>query len=143
MNQSRIKRVVLAVAICIVIILLLLWYASALGNILSAGTRTQMQEFARQNALTVRTEMESQITSLAEISERIADLEEPLRPPLASEAENLSVIDVKRAVELLKEILPRYSFKRMGIAVPNGTAYTTDGYEMDLSKREYFTQSMQ
>lgn len=50
--------------------------------------------------------------------------------------------NVEILVERLKEVQKQSSFKRMGIILDNGEAYTTDGNQFNLSDREYFQRSM-
>lgn len=53
------------------------------------------------------------------------------------------VLDVHAAVQKLISITALNSFKRMGIILPDGTAYTTDHLIMNLDDRDYFSTSLQ
>lgn len=46
------------------------------------------------------------------------------------------------ALEILREEAGKGFFKRMGIILPDGTAYTTDGYVEDFNDRNYFLQAL-
>lgn len=49
---------------------------------------------------------------------------------------------VEHSLPLLKEEANKDLFIRMGIILPNGEAYTTDGLHFDLSQRDYFKKAM-
>ena len=43
---------------------------------------------------------------------------------------------------MLRAVAQENRFKRMGLIVPDGTAYTTDGQIIDLSDRAYFQNTL-
>lgn len=59
---------------------------------------------------------------------------------LLGQAENL---EPRTALQELSSITALNSFKRMGIILPDGTAYTTDHLTMNLKDRDYFAASME
>lgn len=50
--------------------------------------------------------------------------------------------DVSNALSILKKEMNKESFKRMGIIMPDGTAYSTDNIILNFSDREYFIKAM-
>lgn len=50
--------------------------------------------------------------------------------------------DVSKALSILKKEMDKESFKRMGIIMPDGTAYSTDNKIFNFSDREYFIKAM-
>ena len=42
----------------------------------------------------------------------------------------------------MKEAAERNSFKRIGVVLPDGRAYTTDGIQLNISEREYFVKAL-
>ncbi|MFV0517261.1 MAG: EAL domain-containing protein [Aminipila sp.] len=127
MENFNSKRVILLMAACVLIISILTWYATLVDSRLSDETKNTLNEVAKQNVFAIQTEIKSQETSLVEIAERIAGLNE---------------IEIEESIQILNKILERYWFKRMGIALPDGMAYTTDNKTLNLAEREYFIASL-
>lgn len=101
-----------------------LWsYTSILNEQLLDQVKKNMKSVAVQSVFTLKTEIEGQEKSLIEIAERIGATE---------------FFDAEEAVRLLRDIDSRYPFKRMGVALPDGSTYTTDGTEFNIGNREYF-----
>lgn len=52
------------------------------------------------------------------------------------------IFEVHDVVDSLSIVAEQNSFKRMGIILPSGTAYTTDGLVMELGERDFFKEAM-
>lgn len=127
-NMKTIQKLVAGVFLCCVMIGILAFYANMLQSELNEETVGILKEVAGQSAAAVKQEIESELNLLSEVADRLS-VEEAFDPD--------------RAVEQLKEISQRHSFKRMGIILPMGDTYTTDEKEMNLFDRKFFKESME
>lgn len=89
------------------------------------------------------------LSNLAEISNQSAKVFQREAEKGKDIISNLAILlgqhDTCEVNELIEEIKPvdeSNDFKRMGIIMPDGAAYTTDGVVMDLDGRDYFKRSM-
>lgn len=132
MRSAKRERIVLSTAVlmaaAIIIAGALIIYAGMINRHLIEEVNERGEQISERNEFLIEEEMKEQMNILMEISERIT----------AS-----GTLDMEREMSELKSINERHAFKRMVIALPDGTAYTTDDLEMDLSKREFFQRSMQ
>lgn len=131
MEQKRQKRgnwLLLGMILCCVMIVMLMSYAQMLQRQLKTGIINQLQEVSEQSVVVLRGKIEEKFVLLEEIAHRFSEAEE---------------FHVMEAVGDLKTIAERHSFKRMGIIVPIGTAYTTDDKILNASDSDFFKESMQ
>ena len=61
---------------------------------------------------------------------------------LSHDVSRIFVNDPQAAAAYLEEAAERNSFKRIGVALTDGRAYTTDGIELNISEREYFSKAI-
>lgn len=122
------QKLAAGVFLCCMMIGILAFYANMLQRELNEETVGILKEVAGQSIIAVKQEIEYELNLLSEIANRMS-VEEGFVP--------------EEAVEELKEISRRYSFKRMGIILSNGEAYTTDEREMNLSDRKFFREGME
>lgn len=126
-REKWVFRVSYVVIMLTIGVLAFVWYSNILKSELRELVRNTLKEVSNQNVLVVQKEIESDLTALAEIAERIASMQE-------SEEEIMNT---------LNEVAYRYSFKRMGFAGTNGMALTTDNLSFDVSDSAYFQASIQ
>jgi len=89
------------------------------------------------------------LSNLAEISNQSAKVFQREAEKGKDIISNLAILlgqhdtcEIDELIEEMKPVDESNDFKRMGIIMPNGDAYTTDGVEMDLDGRDYFKRSM-
>lgn len=126
-RKDLLIKAIWIVILCFVIEIALSSYAQTLDRELHKEVKSTLKEVSVQSVYNLNAEVKSQMGSLTEIAERIGDVDH---------------YDSGQAVEILKEIISRYPFKRMGIIKPDGIAYTTDDTSTDLSDRDFFKRSM-
>lgn len=127
-NTKLIRKLIIGIILCAVLIGMLTLYARMLQRELDGETVDTLQEVAEQNVVVVKKELEKEFGLLTEIADRIS-VEEAFDP--------------QQAVDELCGIQKRYSFKRMGVILPDGSACTTDRRDLFLGDREFFRESMQ
>lgn len=127
MKKDTVKHGIWVLAVCAVVSVALYCYASLLDDKLQDEIKNNLIENSRQNVILIKSELNSQTTSIAEIAERIGDIDN---------------MDLGETVAVLQEVSSRYNFKRMGVAQTDGMAYTTDNMVIDISGREYFQRSL-
>lgn len=127
-NKKTGRTFVAGVLLCGVMIIILAVYAQMLQRELNAEVVGILQEVSAQSVVILNKEISSQFAILREVSDRLC-VEDDFSP--------------EEAVAELKNIVKRYSFRRMGVIMPDGTAYTTDNTGMNLKDREFFKASMQ
>lgn len=111
------------------ILLISIWvYNNRLREELSFQMQDILQTVAEQNRLAIKKEILGKQSFLEGIAQQIQ---------IADGDEKENVIDN------LNGVTDSYHFKRMGFVYPDGTAYTTDGYEQDLSFRDFFQKGME
>ncbi|WP_047834342.1 diguanylate cyclase domain-containing protein, partial [Robinsoniella sp. RHS] len=89
------------------------------------------------------------LSNLAEISNQSAKVFQREAEKGKDIISNLAILlgqhdtcDTDELIQEIKAVDESNDFKRMGIIMPDGTAYTTDGVIMDLDGRDYFKRSM-
>ena len=86
-----------------------------------------LKELSNQGALMLHNEIKNKQNLLAELSHDVS---------------RIFVNDPQAAAAYLEEAAERNSFKRIGVALTDGRAYTTDGVELNISEREYFSKAI-
>lgn len=125
-GKLRVFKISYIVILLIVSVGVFMWYSNILKDELRGLVRDTLKEVSNQNVLVVQKEISGDLHALAEIAERIAPLQ-----------------DTEEIMDILDEVLIRYSFKRMGYAGSDGMAHTTDRLSFDISKNAYYQASMQ
>lgn len=101
------------------------------ARIISTSSRTKMlntlSEVSSQSKGVLQKEIEKEKTILKNLAIYIGQSD---------------IFEWESAVDKLKSVDHVSNFKRMGIILPDGTAYTTDGYLLHLEERDYFQDSM-
>lgn len=120
-------RLIIGMVLCCIMIVMLIGYAEILQRQLTTGIIGQLQEVSEQSVVTLTGKIEEEFLLLEEIADRLSVKDE------------FKVMD---AVEELKVVGKRHSFKRMGVIVPVGMGYTTDNKALNLSDREFFHESI-
>ena len=126
-REKWVYRIGYVVALLLIGVLTFAWYSNILRNELRELVRNTLKEVSNQNVLVVQKEIEGDLAALTEIAGRVGALYE-------SEEE---------VIDILKDVVDRYTFKRMGFAGPDGAAYTTDDLFYDISERSYFQAAIQ
>lgn len=126
-NKKTVQRLAAGSFLCAMMIGIMVFYAKMLQNELNIETIGILKEVAQQSAAAVNNEIRFELGLLKEIADRLS-------------VDNHFMQE--EAVRQLKEVNKRYSFKRMGIIMPEGNAYTTDDKELYLGDREFFTESL-
>ena len=80
-----------------------------------------LKELSNQGALMLHNEIKNKQNLLAELSHDVS---------------RIFVNDPQAAAAYLEEAAERNSFKRIGVALTDGRAYTTDGIELNISDRK-------
>lgn len=127
-KNNRYGLSIIAVISILVITISCLIYGSRLNKTLGEETNQYLSEIANQSVNVLKKQINGDIKLLESISIFI---------------EGEESFEVDNILSILKRQAINSSFKRMGVILPNGTAYTTDGYIEDFSKRDYFLKSMQ
>lgn len=122
------QRLVTGILFCFVVFWVLAFYANMLQKGLNEEIIGKLKEVAEQSVVTLCGEIDGESAILEEVADRFSGREK---------------FDVQAAVQELKKISERHSFKRMGVILPDGLAYTTDDKELELGDREFFQESMQ
>lgn len=86
-----------------------------------------LKELSNQGALMLHNEIKNKQNLLAELSHDVS---------------RIFVNEPQAAAAYLEEAAERNSFKRIGVALTDGRAYTTDGIELNISEREYFSKAI-
>lgn len=129
MNKQR-KKVY---PLLIIIVGLVMIFASmtvcfvSIRRHLQNGMENSLKDIAAQNVLAVNNEIETQFQLLTGFAEE-------LRKSPEEEAEILREMSI---------FVQSHDFKRMGYVHADGTAYTTDGYEVQVASDVFFLRSME
>ncbi len=103
-------------------------YANMLQKELNGEIIVILKEVAEQSVGTVNREVEGEFLLLTEVADRLS-MDDTFNPEIA--------------VDKLKEIVKRHSFKRMGITMPDGTSYATDGKNIRMDDKDFFIECME
>lgn len=119
-------------ALCGVLVLYLaaalLFYTNSLRKSIAQEVDLTLSEITAQSAMGARQQVNGKLELLEEAANSLSK---------AYAAE-----DLWNGVPALEQLAEKYGFKRLGVALPDGQALGTDTVRMNLSQREYFTQSM-
>lgn len=86
-----------------------------------------LKELSNQGALMLNNEIKNKQNLLVELSHDVS---------------RIFVDDPQAAAVYLKEAAARNNFKRIGVALTDGRAYTTDDIELNISERGYFSRAL-
>lgn len=129
MNRYKMRRVHIAVIVCVVLILVFAIFQCqrVIKEELQVQVQENLEDVATQNLVTLENEIEDKHNLLRSMSKELSQ----------------HAVDNKEEVlKVLSPLTEIYNFKRIGFVYPDGKAYTTDGYQKDLSAREFFKKSM-
>ncbi len=116
-----------AIVISMILIVMLAFYAKLLQEELNAETIEMLKEVSAQTVAVLNEKMMGEAKLLHEVADRL---------------EVRGVFEPEVAAASIREICARQGYKRMGVIMPNGQAYTTDENEVYLGDREFFAESM-
>lgn len=120
MHKTSIKKGAIWVAVVLLCISAVLYFHSqTLQDQLSENTTRTLKEISEQSATILNNEVNAELQLLGEVASRIN-----------RRGEGLSV---DKMMDALVTIAPRYQFKEMGIMMPDGTTYNTNGSIINLS----------
>ena len=102
-------------------------FSLSVHRIFKAEITMSLGEIADQSVLTLQREIKGSLQSMRDNAILIGETEK---------------IDIPKLIEVLRAVAQENRFKRMGLIVPDGTAYTTDGQIIDLSDRAYFQNTL-
>lgn len=115
-------------SICIVVLGTgIFLYVHHLRAALNQELTTYLSEVAQQGVRILNTQIKGDISSLQSAAAAIS---------------TYKTLDNKPWTELLQEETRQNEFKRMGFILPNGVAYLSDGFMLDLSHRDYFKEGL-
>ena len=116
--------VVIAVLLCLGIII---FFASKrIETALAGEMQKTLEDVATQNIIAVNKEVAAKYKLLLALSREVASRTD----------------DIETFLDEMSGIVDVYQFKRIGYVDSDGVTHTTDGYEQDLSYREFYQQSM-
>ncbi len=131
MNHNRYNHKTFLAVISIVLAIILLMgyrFISAARDNLYTEKLTYLDEVAQKSAYSIRQQINGKLETILGAATFIAGHEDT---------------DPTHWLALLCTQAKTLQFKRMGIIMPDGTAYTTDGYTFDFSDRSYYQAGMQ
>lgn len=126
--DKTIKRIIVCVAFVIAMFIILgVVFVTVSKNNIDAEKVNYLTEVSIKSADMIRIKLESDLETLKGVATFIGC------QPTLEERSILPILTVESNRSL---------FKRMGIITKTGRAVTTDGYTLDFSKREYFSQAL-
>lgn len=126
-NSKLIKKTTVLLAIsCLVVILSVLICYRKIGSTIDDTMKENLHNRSTQNASYVNREITDKFRLLFSISDEFSE----------QNREESFMLSHLTACQ------KRYDFKRMGFVLENGLGKTTDGYQVDFSKEDYFTKGM-
>ena len=121
------SAIAIAAAVVIVAIGGALLFSLSVRRIFKEEITNSLSEIAEQSAMTLRREVQGSLQSMRDIALLLGKTEEP---------------DMDRLMAVLREVVEKNHFKRMGFIGLDGTACTTDGQTMNLTDRVYFQEAL-
>lgn len=129
--MSKYKRLYGTLLLGLIAIIILLTavfsYSRSIEESYKEENINSLKELSNQGALMLHNEIKNKQNLLAELSHDVS---------------RIFVNDPQAAAAYLKEAAERNSFKRIGVVLPDGRAYTTDGIQLNISEREYFVEAL-
>lgn len=120
---------IIVLAIAVVAVFSMFFYAGTVRQILDEESTSYLQEVTQQEASIIDTQVKGDLATLESISTVFGSA---VTPSITSGV----------SMDMLREIQEQNGFKRMGVIYPDGSAFTTDGYEYDFSGRDYFKKAL-
>lgn len=131
MRRKKYRIIIQSIIICAVCLSSLVavasFYIRYLNENIIAEITTSLKEVSNKNAKIIETKMDSNLKLLKSF---------------ATYMETDHLLDVQGLVNQLTPVSDNKGFKRMGIATPDGNCYTTDGFQTNITQREYFQRAM-
>lgn len=126
-KKALLQPIIIGFAILLIIVSLGTYYMFSIKKILKEESYTYLKEIAEQSVRVIRNKMDGDFQTLKSISTFIGSYE---------------TLDLEYIFSILNHQNNKNDFKRLGIALPDGRAFTTDNSEMNLSDRDYFNLAM-
>lgn len=129
MNKYKMQRpyIVVIVSVLLILIVAIFHCQRAIKEELQIQMEENLEDVAIQNLTALENEIEDRHNLMRSMAEEVAQH---------------TVENKEEVLKVLSPLTEIYHFKRIGFIYPDGMAYTTDGYQKDLSKREFFKKSM-
>ncbi len=124
MNKKKHKREIIffqaamTVVLCLALFGAMFYYSNTLKNELYEDSVEKLTEISEQNVEVLNTKIQAQIDAMAEIAARIAVPTD---------------WDIPYTTYTLSQVMERYTFKSMGIVLPTGDAYLTNGAQLKIT----------
>lgn len=125
---SSLKSVMLIMSIVIVIIFTTITYMNKFTSVLENETTAYLSEVSKQSVNSVKKQVYGDLGIITAISTFIGGEDS---------------LNLDKILPILKIEGNRNNLKRMGIILPDGSTYTSDGYVDHRSTADYFKKSMQ
>lgn len=129
MKRRKCRKIISSIAAIISVIVVLLFYANYLNNSFTKQTKSSLNEMANQYTTTIEREIYFQQTILAEVANRIEEVDNYLT--------NQSSVR-----QIMLDVSQRFDFKRIGVADLNGDCYTSDNMVFNIKGKQYFEDSL-
>lgn len=126
-KQRLWRRLLIGIVLCIVVTVALAFYARLLQRELNKETIGTLEEISEQTVTILNEKISGEFELLYEVADRL-------------EAEEK--FGLEDALTAVVDVNDRHTYKRMGIILPDGQAYTTDGEEIYLGEEEYFIKAI-
>ena len=127
MKSKKIKASFIAMLTVVLFFMLSWYYVSLINNALRAQTVLYLSEVGNRGADLVETKVNNELENLQTISRLI---------------EASGNFDQAHMLNLIKLQAAEGSYKRMGIALPNGDVTTSDGLSYKIIDRPYFQEAI-
>lgn len=121
------KRIFIIMIAVVLICLSMRYCTSRISEELSDQMQSSMEVVVKQNEVVLKREILSQYHLLGVVSKDISNGVKP----------------IKSLMKELQDVIKIYDFKRIGFVNEQGIVYTTDGYEQDLSFRDFYKKGME
>ncbi len=122
MKKSRSERLIFRIAmsfvLCVCLAAAMLFYSYTLKNELFEDSISKLSEISDQNVEILKTKIQAQADAMAEVAARIAVPTD---------------WDIPYTTYTLNKVMERYTFKSMGIVMPDGSAYLTNGAQLMIT----------
>ena len=122
------KRIIFLVILSIMgLVNALLLFNKYIDNKLESKLMTSLENLSQQNVVIINHQIEDKFSLLQMFANEVGD------------KKNYDIVQDHKKVEKLSQI---FGFRLVGIALPDGTAYTSYKKVVDVSQRRYFQESM-